>query len=559
MYFKVGQAGIIDRLLSYFGTDDYRDLRQYLITNFRSALSECNHRGELGLIRMTRAALFDLIQADFIICIKNLSDLMLADANYPQFYHFEPKLVEEPTNCCVISDQWKLHCFHVLDVNRIWHSSVLQLVLPLSIMTRSAYPIEYLCCFQEGIQGIIWAKTQCVYKDTLHQIIKNCRCPFSAQQLPAVIILWHEAGYEIDRTIENIRPIDLCLSFGLIESAELLIYLGVNPAGTSAVKYLVHFSKPIQIKILNQMSGKPNYVLHEILKKCSNQMIDEKLMDTIQLLGTYNYPLDEKIRGVTPLSICLKKNYKQSAGVLVKLGASIYTIVNQHCYLGNFYKEYDWMKELDKLESLDVCFGEEKLLDLLLRCCPAKAFELIRKHGYASSWFFMKNFSSFPDICLSMLPSIKDDIVLTEYCYKMVHRFSLERLSLDLFRRILSLTSQQVNQRTNGWLPIDIILSRKTKHKHYLVLALLPYHPLDRPLIKPKNIGDNFVRDTIEVYFTNRLFWSPETHKYFPPVFHSAVFHLCLVTSRFKDQYYRVPKVILYHIIVWLEKAYLPS
>ena len=294
--FKVGQAGIIDRLLSYFGTDDYRDLRQYLITNFRSALSECNHRGELGLIRMTRAALFDLIQADFIICIKNLSDLMLADANYPQFYHFEPKLVEEPTNCCVISDQWKLHCFHVLDVNRIWHSSVLQLVLPLSIMTRSAYPIEYLCCFQEGIQGIIWAKTQCVYKDTLHQIIKNCRCPFSAQQLPAVIILWHEAGYEIDRTIENIRPIDLCLSFGLIESAELLIYLGVNPAGTSAVKYLVHFSKPIQIKILNQMSGKPNYVLHEILKKCSNQMIDEKLMDTIQLLGTYNYPLRKDTR-----------------------------------------------------------------------------------------------------------------------------------------------------------------------------------------------------------------------------------------------------------------------
>lgn len=60
----------------------------------------------------------------------------------------------------------------------------------------------------------------------------------------------------------------------------------------------------------------------------------------------------------------------------------------QHCYLGDFYEEYYWMDELDKLDSVDVYFGTEKLLDLLLRPNPTKAFELIKKHGYRSKGFY---------------------------------------------------------------------------------------------------------------------------------------------------------------------------
>ena len=557
--FEKGGKIVLDRLLSYFATDEYKELCRYLIANFRSILEGLNQQGDLGATLLTPTSLSELNRAGFIIYIRALSNIKMADSAHPEYYRLDPGLAEKVTGYFTMSDKWRHHCFKVFDVNRIWHSTVLRVVIGKQIQTVGSYPIEYLCCFEASIQNLIWLKTRCPPVNTLHRIIETCRGGGYSHQLPSMIKLCQQSGFNLDRMIDGKRPIDLCLLYGLYESVELLLKLGVKMYDGVVLKYMANFSDEIQCQLLREVRDKPINLLHQIIDSCSNQNIDERLSTTIKLISTYNYPLDDLRYGETPLSRCLYKKYQKSVKMLVQLGASIYTIINQHCYLGDFYEEYNWIEELDNLASLDVYFGQEKLLYLILRHSQSKALELIKKHNYGSKKFFVNYCVKYPDICLVMMPNITENNLLIEVCTMLAKEFSGDCENvLKMFRFLLSAKSDQINQKPGGRYPIDIILTKKTKNILPLALALLPYHPTHRPLISPKNIGNKFVKHTIELYSTSRVFWSPETHKYFPPAFHTAVFQLCLIKNRFKGKYYQVPKVILHYIITLLEKAYLP-
>ena len=339
-----------------------------------------------------------------------------------------------------------------------------------------------------------------------------------------------------------------------------------NMTITHPLQLLSYIPKHLALTLLNSEKDFKNGLLHDIARSV---LIDKtttwdkkvprrqqrRFLWFLKQAKSKNIDILASHDGYSLLNICLIRGYSKLAQLLIRYGADIYQTQEEKCGLGYFYQTYGKPQYLHKITDLNFTIKGFPAILTIHYTDPVLTLELIHRTKYFNFNAMLRacgiNHDLFKAILVNnkyLIPNLITDV--TRWLILNNSRDPIPYLKTALKYRFCSSNlyqdlDQSYHLLTDKYGGMDIglyILVLEPKIRHENMVA--------------KNSHPN-MRRAAQLYAKNKHYWTTETHKYFPEDFQREVLFLYLVNLNMANKRFVMPKLVLYHVIWFLQNMIL--